>query len=122
MPEALKVGATAWRQSLLFRPLGWMFWWPARRLDGEVLAFGDVFRGRLPNDVVDDAVEYVGFNERRLAIEILAEQLGEYDVSLTPDEWKRLIQLYETSGGDPTSRRVFSQLEPRTERRGLRGP
>ena len=48
------------------------------------------FRGRLPDEVLDDALEYVDFNEPPLAVEILADQLGEYDVRLTREEWERL--------------------------------
>ena len=92
-------GLSAWTASVL----GWTFRARRKRLDRDVLAFGEVFRGRLPDDVLDDAVEYVGFNESRLAVEILADQLGEYDVRVTRDEWERLAQLYKYWGGDPTS-------------------
>jgi hypothetical protein len=72
-------GLSAWTASVL----AWTFRARRKRLDAELLAFGEIFRGRLPDDVLDDALEYVRFNEPGLAVEILADQLGEHDVRLT---------------------------------------
>jgi len=104
-------GLSAWTVSVL----AWTFRARRKRLDAELLAFGGGFRGRLPDEVLDDALEYVDFNEPPLAVEILADQLGEYDVRLTREEWERLPRLHEFWGGDPTSRRVFAALDPTRE-------
>jgi hypothetical protein len=100
---------SAWTAAVLTRTLPW------RRLDSEVLALGEVFRGRLRDDLLDDALEYVAFNERLLAVEFLADHLGEYDARLTREEWERLIRVYESSGGDPTASNRFAFLEPMPE-------
>src|SRR5213592_4038066 len=103
-------GVSTWTASVL----AWTSRARPKRPDRDVLAFGEVFRGRLPDDVLDDALEYVGFSEPLLAVEILADQLGEYDVRVTRDEWECLARLYKYYGGDPTTRRIVF-LEPTRE-------
>lgn len=51
--------------------------------------------GRLSQDVLDDALSYVGFGECTLAVETLCDQLYEYNVPITNAEHESILALAE---------------------------
>lgn len=56
---------------------------------------GELFRGRLSDEVLDDALDYVNFNEHGLALELLCDQLIEYNVSITSSEFRAIENLFD---------------------------
>ena len=64
-------------------------------IEAEIKKLGSLFVGRLDREILDDAIEYVDFNESSLAIETLCEQLCEYDVSLSQNEYNKVKELAE---------------------------
>lgn len=77
-------------------------------LGSDVLALGALFHERLPAAILATALDYVQFNEAGLALEILAEQLVEYDVKISTDEFERFRAL--ASFMYPDDAPVLSQL------------
>ena len=63
------------------------------------------FRNRLPQDVIHDALEYVEFNEPRLAFHILYIQLYEFEVGITANE----LWLFKTVG----EQLQYAEFEPK---------
>ncbi len=62
----------------------------------ELKKLGNCFRDRLAGEIIDDALEYIDHSESALAIEILCEQLCEYEVSPTEEEFASLQNLWRT--------------------------
>lgn len=58
-----------------------------------ILKLGAKFEGRLESVFLDGALDYVKYNEERLALEILCEHICEYDVALRVDEFKEIHEL-----------------------------
>ena len=69
----------------------------------EVLEVGAMFEGRLPSAVLADALDYVQFNESGLALNMLCEQLVEYDVTPARHEYERLRALADMMYPDASS-------------------
>lgn len=63
-------------------------------------ALGEAFRGRLDDEVLDDALAYLDFNESVLALDVLASQLYEYGVEVERAEVVELQELLTRTGGD----------------------
>lgn len=57
-------------------------------MDQQPLDWGLVanMRDRIPADALDDIVEYIEFSEAQLALELLADSLGEEGASITTAE------------------------------------
>ena len=64
-----------------------------RNLERDVIRIGAQFNGRLPSEVLADALEYTEHNESGLALYVLCQQLAEYDVPITKDEFSQLQAL-----------------------------
>jgi hypothetical protein len=62
-------------------------------LRSEILAVGAGLKDRLDAAVIDDALEYLDFNEYPSAVEVLCQQLYEYDVPLKRDEYNNLSRF-----------------------------
>jgi len=54
--------------------------------ESEIREFAGRFEGRLESSLVEQALDYLQYNENGLALEILCEHLFEYDVPLTATE------------------------------------
>lgn len=62
-------------------------------LDDKIVFFGDLFKGRLDNEILQDAIEYVGHGERGLAFETICDHLSEYDVPISQSEYDLAINI-----------------------------
>jgi hypothetical protein len=58
-----------------------------------IIKFGERFRGRLEAEILKGALDYIGYNEERLAFEILCDHLCEYNIYITYDEYIEATQL-----------------------------
>ncbi|MET3454258.1 MafI family immunity protein [Pseudomonas kilonensis] len=58
-----------------------------------ILKLGAKFEGRLESVFLEGALDYVKYNEERLALEILCEHICEYDVVLSVGEFKEIHEL-----------------------------
>lgn len=65
-----------------------------------IVGFGERFKGRLDSALLQGALDYVSHNEESLAFEILCDHIGEYDVSITAEEYSEAIQLALDMGFD----------------------
>jgi hypothetical protein len=54
---------------------------------------GKEIEGRLDPNLVADALDYIQYNEEPLAFEILCDHISEYDVSITLDEYEKIVHL-----------------------------
>lgn len=70
------------------------------QLADRIKHIGNQFADRMNPQVISDAVEYADFAECKLAIEMLCDQLFEYDVPITSDEFRQLEQLATETGAD----------------------
>ncbi|MCA8982945.1 MAG: MafI family immunity protein [Planctomycetaceae bacterium] len=70
------------------------------QLADRIKHIGNHFVDRLDPQVISDAVEYVDFSECKLAIEMLCDQLFEYNVPITSEEYQQLEQLAKETGAD----------------------
>ncbi|NLS91362.1 MAG: MafI family immunity protein [Planctomycetaceae bacterium] len=70
------------------------------QLADRIKHIGHRFVDRIDPQVISDAVEYADFSECRLAIEMLCDQLFEYDVPITSEEFQQLQQLATETGSD----------------------
>ena len=57
--------------------------------------------GRLDQALIDDAMEYIGFNELPLAIETLCDHLSDHHVTLRDEEVRTLMAVALAAGADP---------------------
>ena len=62
-------------------------------LDKKIVFFGGLFKGRLDNEMLQDAVGYVGHGERGLAFETICDHLGEYEVPISQSEYDLAINI-----------------------------
>jgi len=62
-------------------------------LDKKIVFFGDLFKGRLDNEMLQDAVGYVGHGERGLAFETICDHLSEYEVPISQSEYDLAINI-----------------------------
>ncbi|MGF1486678.1 MAG: MafI family immunity protein [Prochloraceae cyanobacterium] len=69
-------------------------------IEAEIKKLGNLFIGRLDRNILEDAIEYVDFNECSLAIETLCDQLYEYDVNLNCYEFNQIKELAEKVAAD----------------------
>lgn len=58
-----------------------------------IIKFGERFQGRLAAELLQGALDYIGYNEERLAFEILCDHICEYEVSIADDEYIEATQL-----------------------------
>lgn len=56
--------------------------------------FCDLFKGRLDNEMLQDAVGYVGHGERGLAFETICDHLSEYEVPISQSEYDLAINIF----------------------------
>ena len=83
----------------------------AAKLLERCLAFGEAFRGRLDDAILDDALEYLEFNEGVLALDVLAAHLYENEIQLQSSEVAELQRLLGAFGdGDPARVRFLWEL------------
>ena len=63
------------------------------KLDKKIKDFGGLFRDRLDNELLQDAINYVDYDERGLAFETICDHLSEYEVSINKDEYDLAIKI-----------------------------
>ena len=64
-----------------------------KELDEKIKKFGCLFMNRLDNELLQDAINYVDYDERGLAFETICDHLSEYDVPITQEEYEIAINL-----------------------------
>lgn len=62
-------------------------------LDRKIVLFGNLFKDRLDNELLQDAINYVGHGETELAFETICDHLSEYEVSINQAEYDLAITL-----------------------------
>ena len=62
-------------------------------LDEKIKIFGHRFRDRLNNELLQDAINYVDYDERGLAFETICDHLSEYNVPITQEEYRLAIEI-----------------------------
>lgn len=64
-----------------------------KELDEEIRIFGSLFMNRLDKELLQDAINYVDYDERGLAFETICDHLSEYDVPITLEEYEIAIKI-----------------------------
>lgn len=62
-------------------------------LDEKIKYFGSLFKNRLDNELLQDAMNYVVHGERRLAFETVCDHLSEYEVPINKGEYDLAILI-----------------------------
>lgn len=65
-----------------------------------IFEFGMRFKGRLNADLLQGALDYVGYNEESLAFEVLCDYIWECDVPITSEEYNEAVLLILDIGLD----------------------
>ncbi|MBD9476149.1 MafI family immunity protein [Achromobacter sp. ACM01] len=63
-----------------------------------IIKFGNRFKGRISSFLLQDALDYISYNEEGLAFEILCDHLCEYDILITDEEYVEAIKLASDMG------------------------
>jgi len=58
-----------------------------------LITLGSSLKGRLPNDVVDSALDYISYNEFGLTFEILCDYIDEFNIQITQYEYKIFLDI-----------------------------
>ena len=69
----------------------------------QILNLGAKFEGRLDAVFLEGALDYIRYNEEKLALEILCDYICEYDVTLSVNEVREIHFLASTMGFDVES-------------------
>lgn len=69
-------------------------------LDKKIKEFGELFKDRLNNELLKDAIYYVDCNERGLAFETICDHISEYNVPITKAEYDIAINICNVLGMD----------------------
>lgn len=78
-----------------------------------IIRFAKRFEERLAPTLLQGALDYVGYNEEKLAFEILCDHICEYDVPITREEYSEFSQLAVDMGfclGDGPFRHLKSLM------------
>lgn len=62
-------------------------------IEEKIKTLGERFRGRIIPWRLDGVLEYVDFNENRLAFELLCSEIYEYDIEISKEEYDEIIAL-----------------------------
>ncbi|WON75617.1 MafI family immunity protein [Serratia sp. UGAL515B_01] len=62
-------------------------------LDKKITYFGGLFKERLDDEMLQDAIGYVGHGERGLAFETICDHLSEYEVPISQTEYDLAITI-----------------------------
>lgn len=62
-------------------------------IKSQLREFGNQFTGRIEKSIIENALNYIDYNESSLGFEILCEQLYEYDVLITIEEYETIKLL-----------------------------
>ncbi|HDL8287051.1 TPA: MafI family immunity protein [Yersinia enterocolitica] len=62
-------------------------------LDKKITYFGSLFKERLDDEMLQDAIGYVGHGERGLAFETICDHLSEYEVPISQTEYDLAITI-----------------------------
>ena len=62
-------------------------------LDNKIKEFGELFKNRLDNDLLQDAIYYVDCNERGVAFETICDHISEYEMPITKKEYDIAISI-----------------------------
>ena len=90
-PDAAEFAGEDWASDL--KQASFLLGRSHKDYERQLKSFGQVFAGRLDEEILRDALAYVDFGECTLALEILCDQLYEYDVWLVPEEYEALVEL-----------------------------
>lgn len=63
------------------------------KLDAQIKNFGSLFFGRLDTELLQDAINYIGYDERGLAFETICDHISEYEIPITLEEYDMAIQI-----------------------------
>ena len=79
-------------------------------LAARIRELGSGFVGRLDDSVLESAIEYVDFNEWGLALEMLCDQLYEFEVHIQESELREIETLADEMHLDPKRVVVLREL------------
>lgn len=65
-----------------------------------IISFGHKLDGKLDQELLKGALDYINFNEEFLALEILCDHICEYDVTLNQSNYDEVIALTKDMGLD----------------------
>ena len=58
-----------------------------------LITLGSSLKGRLPNDMVDFALDYINYNEFGPAFETLCDYIDEFNIQITQYEYKIFLDI-----------------------------
>ncbi|UNH31386.1 MafI family immunity protein [Moellerella wisconsensis] len=62
-------------------------------INQEIRRLGENLKGHLAPDIVDFDLEYIDYSKSILASETLCDHIADYDVVITSDEYKQIVNI-----------------------------
>ncbi|MFF7395107.1 MafI family immunity protein [Achromobacter sp. NPDC008082] len=62
-------------------------------LNDRIKLLGEKLKNRIDADLVDYALGFIDKNENVLALETLCDQIGDMEISITPEEYSQIVGL-----------------------------
>ncbi|MGN3438781.1 MULTISPECIES: MafI family immunity protein [Proteus] len=63
------------------------------KLDIQIKNFGTLFFDRLNTELLQDAINYIEYDERGLAFETICDHISEYNIPITSEEYHIAVDL-----------------------------
>lgn len=75
-----------------------------------LVVFCENFRGRLETVCIEGVLSYIAHGEEPLAFELLCDYIAEFDVKISPEEYREATELAASLGMTP-ERSAFRHLK-----------
>ena len=62
-------------------------------INEKIKTFGEALKNRLDSSLIDFALEYIDFSENVLAFETLCGHIANYQVRISPDEYRQVLDI-----------------------------
>lgn len=62
-------------------------------INGQIWSLGQCLRGRIPDDIIEDALEYLDHNEWGLSFELFCSNICDFRVPLSFDEFSLIQEI-----------------------------
>lgn len=76
-------------------------------VNDRIKELGNLIKCRLDPELVDYALDYINHSENVLAFETLCDHIADFDVKITKDEYKKVLDIVEILGLEFDNRYLY---------------
>lgn len=76
-------------------------------VNDRIKELGNLIKGRLDPELVDYALDYINHSGNVLAFETLCDHIADFDVKITKDEYKKVLDIVEILGLEFDNRYLY---------------